>query len=236
MRILAISDEVTRALYRPNLNQLIGPIDVLIGCGDLPYSYMDYVLTQTHSHHAFFVHGNHDSAQTLPDGSKTDHPRGWVNVDRRVVYLKKPDLLVAGLQGSIQYSPGAVYQYTENVMARRALKLIPQLLLNRVFRGRYVDIFITHAPAKGIHDSPQGAHKGFRTFLELIQRFEPRLFLHGHNHRYGRTTWHTQTQHTDIVNVHPFCMITYEGDTVAVNNRRLSQQPNSITEISQVRE
>ena len=105
--------------------------------------------------------------------------------------------------------------------------MIPQLLLNRPLKGRYVDIFIAHAPAEGIHDGSQGAHKGLRTFLRLIERFEPRLFLHGHNHRCGQEIWHTQHQHTDIVNVHPFCMITYDGDTVTVSNRHLQRPSGS---------
>jgi len=227
MRILAISDAVTNSLYRSNLSELTGPIDVLIGCGDLPYGYMDFIVTQTHVEHALCVHGNHDRPPSSPNGKRSDHPLGWIDVDQRVIYLKKLDLLVAGLQGSIRYSAGADYQYTEGEMARRALSLIPQLLLNRVLRGRYVDILIAHAPAEGIHDSPQGAHKGFRTFLRLIKQFEPRLFLHGHNHRYGQDIWHTQHQQTDIVNVHPFCIITYDGETVTVNNRHLRQSPGS---------
>ena len=225
MRILAISDEVTNSLYHSNLDQLTGPIDVLIGCGDLPYDYMDFIVTQTHVEYALFVHGNHDRPQSLPNGKRIDHPLGWINIDRRVVYLKKLDLLVAGLQGSIRYSARADYQYTEVEMASRALSLIPQLLLNRVLRGRYVDVFIAHSPAEGIHDSPQGAHRGFRTVLRLIQWLKPRLFLHGHNHRYGQEIWHTQHQRTDIVNVHPFCMITYDADAVTVSNRHLQRLP-----------
>ena len=63
MRILAISDEVTDSLYHSNLNQLTGPIDVLIGCGDLRYGYMGFIVTQTHVENALCVHGYHDRPQ-----------------------------------------------------------------------------------------------------------------------------------------------------------------------------
>jgi Icc-related predicted phosphoesterase len=105
-------------------------------------------------------------------------------------------------------------------MRWRALSLIPQFLWNRVRYGRYVDILIAHAPAEGIHDSPAGAHKGFGVFLQLMRWFKPRIFLHGHNHRYGPGEWHTRYAGTDVVNVHPFCIVNYSEEAVTFNNLR----------------
>lgn len=220
MRILAISDEVSSHLYHANLTQVTGQVDLLLSCGDLPYGYLDFVVTQTAAPHALFVHGNHDRPERLPNGHRIGHPLGWVNVDRRVVAVGDGDLLVGGLEGSIRYTPGSQYQYTEGHMRLRALTMIPQLLWNRVRYGRYVDIFITHAPAAGIHDSPTGAHRGFSIFLNLIRWFRPRIFLHGHNHRYGPGEWHTKIQGTHVVNVHPFCLIDYDQGTLTFNNLR----------------
>lgn len=220
MRILAISDEVTNLLYHPNLTQITGHVDLLLGCGDLPYGYMDFIVTQTRAPRAIFVHGNHDHPERLPSGQRIIRPLGWRNADRRVIYLREYDLLVAGLQGSIRYTPGPQYQYTDRQMWLRTLSMIPQLLWARLRHGRYLDILIAHAPAEGIHDSPTGAHKGFRVFRDLIEHFKPRVFLHGHNHRYGPGKWHTELETTDIVNVHPFCMIDYNEDTVTFSNLR----------------
>jgi len=220
MRILAISDEVTDALYHANLKQLTGPIDLLVSCGDLPYGYMDFIVTQTCVADAIFVHGNHDRPLMTVDGEGPRDPLGWTDADRRSIYVKEHDLLIAGLQGSILYSGETEYQYTQRQMAFRALRLIPQLLANRVRRGRYLDILIAHAPAAGIHDFPRGAHTGFAIFLRLIERFEPRLFLHGHNHRYGQAAWHTRHQNTDIVNVHPYRTIDFDREGMTINSRR----------------
>ncbi len=40
---------------------------------------------------------------------------------------------------------------------------------------------MTHAAPQGIHDGP-GAHRGFPVFVRLIERFQPRYFIHGHVH------------------------------------------------------
>ena len=218
MRILAISDEVNSALHSANLTQLTGPVDVLLSCGDLPYDYMEYVVTRTHVRHAFYVHGNHDRPISLSGGRVLENPGGWTNIDRRLVYVREHDLLIAGLEGCIRYKPNARYQYGEQQMARRALRLVPQLFLNRIVHGRYLDILITHAPPQGIHDSREGAHRGFSSFLQLMLRFRPRVLLHGHNHRYGTRQWQTQFEGTQVVNVHPFCKIEFGKDAVGFSN------------------
>jgi Icc-related predicted phosphoesterase len=48
-----------------------------------------------------------------------------------------------------------------------------------------LDILITHAPPKGIHDKPDLCHQGFRAFVTLMDRFRPRYLIHGHVHVYS---------------------------------------------------
>jgi Icc-related predicted phosphoesterase len=50
-------------------------------------------------------------------------------------------------------------------------------------RKRPLDIVITHAPPRGIHDAEDLCHQGFEAFRWLIQKFNPRFFIHGHIHR-----------------------------------------------------
>jgi uncharacterized protein len=210
VRILAVSDEIVRTLQTGNLKDTIGSPDLLLGCGDLPYSYMEYLVTHTEVRHAYYVHGNHDQPQQVANDVVLTSPGGWRDIDRRVVHNREHDLLIAGLEGCVRYRPGAAFQYTEQQMFWRALRLVPRLLINRVLYGRYLDIFIAHAPARGIHDQPEGAHRGFGVFRTLLRRFRPRLFLHGHNHRYGLDEWRTPFEETEVVNVHPFCICTLE--------------------------
>ena len=217
VRILAISDEVTTTLHNADFTESLGTPDLLLGCGDLPYSYMEFVVTHAEIRHAYYVHGNHDRAQRVAEDVVLTQPGGWRDIHRRVVYNREHDVLIAGLEGSIRYRPGSSYQYTENEMFWHALSLVPRLLINRVIHGRYLDILIAHAPAEGIHDEPDGAHRGFAVFKTLMRRFLPRLFLHGHNHRVGLDQWRTRFGNTEVINVHPFCVCTLEQDRVTVH-------------------
>lgn len=226
MRVLAISDEVTTAFYTNNLKDVIGEIDLLLGCGDLPYSYMEYMVTQTRVKHAYYVHGNHDRPQRISENRILEKPGGWQNVDGKVAYDRQHRLLVAGLEGSITYAPRASYQYTETEMVWRALRLVPQLLINRILHGRYLDILITHSPPQGIHDHPSGAHQGFAIFLRLMRWLHPRIMLHGHTHRYGLGEWHTWYEKTQVVNVHPFCLFTLAEDRIEFELPHAHSEPS----------
>ena len=82
-----------------------------------------------------------------------------------------------GLGGCMRYKPGA-HQYTEWEMKRRIIKLLPKLIMKRGF-----DILVTHAPAQGLGDSKDIAHRGFEVFLSLMKRYKPKFMLHGHVHK-----------------------------------------------------
>lgn len=214
MRILALSDQVVNMFYQASLADLVGPVDVLLACGDLPYTYMEHIVTTLNMRDAFFVPGNHDADEWLSNGRCLQSPGGWQCVDGCAVLTTGKALIVAGLGGSPRYRPRAEHQYSEFDMALRAWRLVPRLLFNRARYGRYVDIFITHAPPRDIHDGPDRAHRGFAVFLPMMRRFRPRLFLHGHMHHYGPGTWHTRYADTEVVNVHPFRVIELEADQV----------------------
>ncbi|MCD4739091.1 MAG: metallophosphoesterase [Anaerolineae bacterium] len=214
VRILAVSDKTVNNLCGPQAQKIIGPVDLLLACGDLSYSYLECLVTMLHTPHAFFVHGNHDAPEKLKNGRLLSAPGGWQNVDQQVVSVPHNNLLIAGLEGSICYRPGALYQYTQQQMRWRAYRLILPLLWNRVRYGRYVDIFIAHSPAAGIHAGTDGAHQGFEIFLTLLRHFRPRLFLHGHQHRYGLAAWQTQYAQTEIVNIYPFRIIELYPDKI----------------------
>ena len=88
-----------------------------------------------------------------------------------------------GLPGSMVYN-GGPNQFTETAMALRIAALVPRLILNRLLFGRSVDIILTHAPPRGIHDRDDPCHRGFKSFLWLMRKFRPRWLVHGHIHLY----------------------------------------------------
>ena len=206
MRILAVSDHVVDAVYGRGFRQRFQDVDLVISCGDLPYSYLEYIVSMLNVP-CFYVHGNHDGPEYLSNGAVLTRPGGWIDLDGRSV--EEQDVLLAGLEGSIRYKPDAPYQYTEREMALKAWRMIPALLINRLQHGRYVDILVTHSPPQGIHDGDDLAHRGFETFLDFMERFRPRFLLHGHKHSYGTEPTRTAYVETEVINVCPYRVINY---------------------------
>lgn len=210
MKILAISDKVMDAIYTPAIGKNFADVDMVLACGDLPFYYLEFIVSALNVP-AFFVYGNHDlNHRPGAVGLAELHPPGWVNLDGYTVC--EDGLLLAGLEGSIRYRPDSPHQYTQSEMTRKALKLAPRLLHNRLRYGRYVDILIAHSPAFGIHDGPDYPHVGFKAFLWLMRRFKPRLLLHGHKHVYGPQPTKTVYQQTTVINVYPYRTIDLEAE------------------------
>jgi uncharacterized protein len=206
MRILAISDKVVPALYSPTMRQLVGAIDLVISCGDLPNYYIDYVSSML-GVRCLMVHGNHASGQEFVDRFDLDAPpRDPMDIDGRMVYEK--GLFITGLDGCIRYNRNPRFQYSQNEMWLKVLRLTPSLLWRRATHGRSLDILVTHSPPAGIHDGPDRAHQGFAAFLWLMRTFKPRYLLHGHKHVYRHdevtTTRYGETQ---VINVYPWRII-----------------------------
>jgi Icc-related predicted phosphoesterase len=88
--------------------------------------------------------------------------------------------------------------------------MLPRLYLNRMRFGRFVDVVIAHSPPFGIHDGDDPAHIGFRTFLSLMERFKPKLLLHGHIHEWRRDQISRSSRGgTQVVGVFPVTVIDY---------------------------
>ena len=199
MYFLTVSDEVLPVIYSLNIKQRFSDVECVLGCGDLPYYYLEYIVTML-SVPCFYVHGNHDAEEYTAHGEIVRYPRGCDSVEGRSVNYQ--GLLVAGLGGSIRYNdrPGA--QYTERQMLMRVWRLVPRLVMNKWMYGRYLDIFLTHAPPLGIHNGPDRPHRGFKVFLDFMDRFKPQYLIHGHIHRSYRfsDTVETQYNQTTVIN------------------------------------
>jgi uncharacterized protein len=208
IKILAVSDRVVNLIYGPRIRKRFGDVDLVISCGDLPYSYLEYIVSMLNVP-CFYVHGNHDGPEYLSNGRTLTEPSGWINLDGRTVRSK--GLLLGGLEGSIRYKPGAPFQYTEREMSLRVWGMTPELLLNRVFTGRSLDIFVAHAPPFGIHDGKDWPHRGFKAFLRMMAQFRPRYLLHGHKHIHGLESYHTRYLGTEVINVYPYRVIEFDS-------------------------
>lgn len=194
MKILAISDAVEPVLYGENLARYASGVEAVVSCGDLPFEYLEYVVTFSGAP-LYYVRGNHD-----PEEARKS-PEGCVPLDGRVVDVG--GVALAGLSGSRWYS-GGPNQFTENAMRRRGRILSARIAVNRLRRGGRPDAFVTHAPPFGLGDREDVAHTGFEAFLGLMDRHAPPLWLHGHVHLYGTETRErreTRRGGTRVVNV-----------------------------------
>jgi Icc-related predicted phosphoesterase len=175
MKILAISDIVEPVLYGPNISSYAADVEAIISCGDLPFEYLEYVLTFSGAP-LYYVLGNHDPAE------ERKAPAGCIPLDGRGVRVG--DLTLAGLSGSRLYS-GGPNQYAEHAMRRRCRALSRKIIFGSLWGRELPDVFVTHAPPFGLGDAEDPAHIGFEAFLPLIDRYAPALWLHGHIHLYG---------------------------------------------------
>lgn len=183
MKILGLSDIEVPTIYSPHLKERFKKIDLIISCGDLPSAYLEYIVS-TLDLPLYFVHGNHVTKIEDDDGNLQVDPEGAINLHKKVHYDEKNDLLLAGIEGSLIYSFGP-YQYSQQRMWKMVYSLVPGLMLNKARYGRYLDVFVTHAAAKGLNDDDDPAHQGVDAFRWLIETFKPKLHLHGHIHLYN---------------------------------------------------
>ena len=204
MKILAVSDEVVERLYSLCTGGHFQDLDLLLGCGDLPYNYLENLVSFLNVP-LFYVPGNHDPHYD-PQDSKT-YAHGGSNLDLQLVRHKK--FLIGGLGGSIQYRPDGNNQYTQAEAYVRTLRLYPRLMLNRIHYGRALDILNTHSPPFGIHDDETLAHQGLKAINFLIRIARPRYHLHGHMHfqRRNLSPFETINGVTKIINIFPYKII-----------------------------
>ncbi len=208
LKILAVSDVEMPIIYSPAITQRFPDVDLVIGCGDLPYFYLEYMISMLDKP-LYYVRGNHAPRfkEEGVGGARTE-PWGAIDLHRKVK-RDESGLLLAGIEGSLRYNTGR-YQYTQSEMWGMVLGLIPRLLLNRIRFGRFLDVFVTHAPPWKIHDAEDLPHRGIKAFRWLVDVFQPGLLLHGHIHIY-RPDIVTETEigKTKIINTYGYRELEY---------------------------
>lgn len=205
MKILCVSDYVDPLIYNQNVKESFPDIDVILCAGDLPMDYIDFIVS-VFNKPTFFIFGNHnlkelgfyhkiDSLQNQSEfGNKKHHASGakyigFKTSEEKNIIIKDPitqkerPLLIAGVSGTLKYNNG-LCQYTDNQMKFKLLQMAPKLLKNKRKYGTCLDIFLTHATPRHIHDHEDPCHQGFECFNWFIQKFKPQYLIHGHIHLY----------------------------------------------------
>lgn len=202
MKILVLADEESKYLWDYFEKSKLEGIDLIISCGDLKPQYLSFLATFAKAP-VLYVHGNHD-------GKYDDAPpEGCICIDDDI-YVHK-GIRILGLGGSQCYNFGS-YQYTEKEMRGRVRRLFWKLKKHKGF-----DILVAHSPAKELNDGEDLPHMGFQVFRELLDKYKPKYFLHGHVH----LTYNWQQQrlcmyhnHTIVINAYERYTFEYEATTL----------------------
>ena len=199
MRILSVSDFVISDLYDNFGVERFPKIDLILSCGDLPPEYLSNLYTSFNAP-LYYVRGNHDIRHD------TKLPGGCIDLNERILQFQGIKML--GLEGSRWYS-GGPHQYTEKKMWRTIQSLRPQ-----IWWQNGLDIIITHAPPRYIHDAEDLCHRGFKSFRRLIDRYSPNYFIHGHIHAKFNDPAEriTEINKTKVVNTYGYYLFEINTD------------------------
>lgn len=230
MKILCVSDYVDPMIYNQNVKEVFPDIDLILCAGDLPLDYVDFIVT-VFNKPTYFVFGNHNleefhyyhpNSTNAPEKisaryADTSHGHGAIYLgfksyeDWRFPVInekgKSTPLLIAGMSGSMRYNKGNC-QYTDFQMKLKLWKIVPKLLWNKIRYGRYLDILMTHASPRHIHDKEDPCHVGFECYNWFLSKFKPTYMVHGHIHLYDmREERIGKYFDTTVVNAYAHCVI-----------------------------
>ena len=187
MKILLIADQAEPTLWEHLNRRRLEGVELILSCGDLPAEYLSFLTCFTDAP-ILYVHGNHD------DRYAQHPPEGCICIEDTIYTCN--GLRILGLGGSMRYNNGH-NQYTEREMRKRVKRLRFKL-----WRSGGIDILLTHAPAFQLGDDTDLAHRGFETFLAVIDKYHPRVLAHGHGHQGYR---------------HDLQRVRQRGDTQVIN-------------------
>ena len=196
MKILAVADTVSKYLYDYYTPGKLDGFDLILACGDLS-RYLEFLVDASHCP-VLYVRGNHD------DSFETDPPDGCICVEDTVYDFR--GIRILGLGGSHKYREGK-NMFTEKQMQKRVRRL-----RFKIMRKKGFDILLTHSPARHINDFDSLSHRGFECFKNLIEKYHPKYFVHGHIHKnYGiNIPQRTEYGDTVIINACDYCIFDYD--------------------------
>ncbi|MDD6268312.1 MAG: metallophosphoesterase [Clostridium sp.] len=187
MRILVLADIESKYYWDYFDKSKLDGIDLILSCGDLKPEYLSFLATFAKVP-ILYVRGNHD------DIYETHPPDGCICIEDTIYNYRGVRIL--GLGGSIRYKQGK-NQYTQAEMRGRVRRLWWKLK-----KSKGIDILLTHSPAYHINDGEDGPHEGFEAFVQILDTYKPKCFIHGHVHMtYSRSHKRESVYHdTRIIN------------------------------------
>ncbi|MFL5779394.1 MAG: metallophosphoesterase [Chloroflexota bacterium] len=194
IRLLAVSDDVDPAMEFEVNREAIGPLDAIVGAGDLEPDYLSF-LADAFGVPLVFVRGNHDrggrwseSSVGAPEALPTGHLRDLVGLT--IAALEWPGLRRREAQRN------------DALAWADALRLAAAMTVRRLTgRGRPA-LVLSHAPPRGLGDAAADRyHVGFGAYRWLLERWRPPLWIHGHTPPASVQDWRISHDRTVLANV-----------------------------------
>lgn len=168
IRVLAVSDEPDPSLDSPATRERIGPVDFIIGAGDLQPEYLLFIADAFHAP-LHYVRGNHDVGAAWGHSERRHLPEPMRDGD----VVREAGIRLIGFSGSPRYNQRGMQVSSLGMW----WKVVTAWLGAR--RARPV-LVVTHAPPRDVNDDQDLAHRGFTAFRWLADRLGPPLWVHGH--------------------------------------------------------
>jgi uncharacterized protein len=181
VRLLALSDEVDPTLDQARNRDALGPLDGIVGCGDLEPEWLGF-LGDALSVPIVRVTGNHDR-EDVPAATLVPRPLAAA-IDSRL------PLALVGLSW-----PGRPPLRGDLAAWGQAFGIVTRSI------GRGPLLVASHVPPRGAGDGPDAYHRGFGAYRWLLRRLRPPLWLHGHTTMATTSRWRVQEGRTLVVNV-----------------------------------
>jgi Icc-related predicted phosphoesterase len=193
IRLLAASDEHEPALEFERNRQEIGPLDGVIGAGDLDPRWLAY-LADAFAAPLVFVRGNHDR------GGDWDIRRPVVPDPLRPGEMTRlAGVAIAGFEWPHVNEPGN--RRRPDLAWWHAFRVARSELRDRLTRRREPLLVVSHVAPEGAGDAPDAYHRGFHAYRWLLERLHPPLWLHGHTTTASVADLTVQAGATTVVNV-----------------------------------
>lgn len=189
IRLLAVSDTFEPTLADERNRDVLGSVDLIVGCGDLDCDDLSFIADECNAP-VVYVQGNHDTDERWQQCQDScPDPIHSTSV------FERSGVAMAGL--TWPGKRGKRGNRSERTAWRQALRLVSRRL------GRTGPLIVlSHVPPFGLGDvATDPYHRGFRGYRWLLDRVEPVLWLHGHTPMAAASEWRVQVGRTTIVNV-----------------------------------
>ena len=189
VRLLGVSDDPDPALEHEENRRALGPIDLIVGAGDLEPDYLSF-LGDAFVAPLIYVRGNHDAGSAwgaaangrLPEPLRDSTPHREAGLEFVGLSWPRPGVRARAPEGAAWF------------------QVLP-LAVRSVRRPQRPLIVVSHVPPRGVGDAPSDPfHTGFAAYRWVADRLRPRLWLHGHTNLASQH-WRCVVGPTDAINV-----------------------------------